>query len=112
MTQGQLTLSADTVVQVVIDGIISHRGERRAVGEGVNSLLVPPGDERALTTAINTMLNDTASRSRMGTQAQRYFQEKLDYPTFYNKMTDLYRSLLEPEPVINIVIPEQGETEE
>jgi glycosyltransferase involved in cell wall biosynthesis len=75
-------------------------------------LLVPPGDEQALTDAINSLLNDTATRSRMGTQAQKDFEEKLDYPAFYKKMTDLYRSLLKKAPVINIVIPEQGETDE
>ncbi len=86
--------------------ICSNNGAQpEYVNDGVNGLLVPPGDERALTTAINTMLNDTASRSRMGTQAQRDFQEKLDYPTFYNKMTDLYRSLLQSAPVVDIDIP-------
>ena len=86
--------------------ICSNNGAQpEYVNDGVNGLLVPPGDERALTTAINTMLNDTASRSRMGTQAQRDFQEKLDYPTFYNKMTDLYRSLLQSDPVVDIDIP-------
>ena len=86
--------------------ICSNNGAQpEYVNDGVNGLLVPPGDERALTTAINTMLNDTASRSRMGTQAQRDFQEKLDYPTFYNKMTDLYRSLLQTAPVVDIDIP-------
>ena len=86
--------------------ICSNNGAQpEYVTDGVNGLLVPPGDERALTTAINTMLNDTASRSRMGTQAQRDFQEKLDYPTFYNKMTDLYHSLLETAPVVDIDVP-------
>ncbi len=86
--------------------ICSNNGAQpEYVNDGVNGLLVPPGDERALTTAINTMLNDTASRSRMGTQAQRDFQEKLDYPMFYNKMTDLYRSLLQSAPVVDIDIP-------
>ena len=86
--------------------ICSNNGAQpEYVHDGENGLLVPPGDERALTTAINTMLNDTASRSRMGTQAQRDFQEKLDYPTFYNKMTDLYRSLLQSDPVVDIDIP-------
>ena len=86
--------------------ICSNNGAQpEYVHDGENGLLVPPGDERALTTAINTMLNDTASRSRMGTQAQRDFQEKLDYPTFYNKMTDLYRSLLQSAPVVDIDIP-------
>ena len=90
--------------------ICSNNGAQpEYVVDGVNGLLVPPGDEQALTTAINTMLNDTASRSRMGTQAQRDFQEKLDYPTFYNKMTDLYRRLLKVEPVVDIDTPQAEE---
>ena len=82
------------------------------VHNGVNGLLVPPGDVQALTDAINRLITDTASRSRMGTQAQKDFEDSLDYPVFYKKMTDLYHSLLEKAPVINIAIPEQGETEE
>ena len=82
------------------------------VHDGVNGLLVPPGDVQALTDAINRLITDTASRSRMGTQAQKDFEDSLDYPVFYKKMTDLYHSLLEKAPVINIAIPEQGETEE
>ncbi len=93
--------------------ICSNNGAQpEYVNDGVNGLLVPPGDEQALTAAINHLISDTAARSRMGTQAQKDFQEKLDYPTFYNKMTDLYRSLLKTAPVVDIVIPEQGETEE
>ena len=38
----------------------------------------------------------------LGTQAQKDFEANLDYPAFYKKMTDLYRSLLEKAPVINI----------
>ena len=83
--------------------ICSNNGAQpEYVSDGVNGLLIPPGDEQALTAAINQLINDTATRSRMGTQAQKDFQENLDYPTFYQKMTDLYRSLLEVEPVVNI----------
>jgi glycosyltransferase involved in cell wall biosynthesis len=83
--------------------IASNNGAQpEYVNDGVNGLLVPPGDERALTMAINQLINDTASRSRMGTQAQKDFQDNLDYPTFYNKMTSLYRRLLEAEPAVHI----------
>ncbi len=86
--------------------ICSNNGAQpEYVHDGVNGLLVPPGDEHALTTAINVLLNDTASRSRMGTQAQRDFKESLDYPAFYKKMTDLYRHLLDNEPVISVDTP-------
>ena len=86
--------------------ICSNNGAQpEYVHDGVNGLLVPPGDEQALTDAINRLINDTATRSRMGTQAQKDFQNDLDYPTFYTKMTDLYRKLLEVEPVVEIDVP-------
>ena len=83
--------------------ICSNNGAQpEYVNDGVNGILVPPGDEQALTDAINLLLNDRATRSRLGTQAQKDFQSNLDYPAFYKKMTDLYRSLLEKAPVITI----------
>lgn len=77
------------------------------VTNGVNGLLVPPGDAKALSKAINQLLNVPAMRSRLGVQAQHDFQEKLDYPIFYRKMTDLYRQLLDNEPVVNIESPDK-----
>ena len=86
--------------------ICSNNGAQpEYVHDGVNGLLVPPGDEQALATAINQLINDTATRSRMGTQAQRDFLNDLDYPTFYHKMTDLYRHLLDTAPVVDINTP-------
>ena len=77
------------------------------VAHGVNGLLVPPGDEMALAGAINQLLDDPALRSRLGAQAQQDFLEKLDYPIFYQKMTNLYRQLLDREPVVNIEITDE-----
>ena len=77
------------------------------VTNGVNGLLVPPGDVEALSQAINQLLNEPAMRSRLGVQAQHDFQEKLDYPVFYRKMTDLYRQLIDNEPVVNIESPDK-----
>lgn len=90
--------------------ICSNNGaQSEYVHDGVNGILVPPGDEQALTDAINLLINDTATRSRMGTQAQKDFEDNLDYPAFYKKMTDLYRSLLEAAPVVDIDIPQPEE---
>ena len=72
------------------------------VHHGVNGLLVAPSDVNALADAINLLITDTATRSRMGVQAQHDFDNNLDYPLFYQKMTDLYRNLLESEPVVEI----------
>ena len=90
--------------------ICSNNGaQSEYVHDGVNGILVPPGDEQALTDAINLLINDTATRSRMGTQAQKDFEDNLDYPAFYKKMTDLYRSLLEAAPVVDIDVPQPEE---
>ena len=86
--------------------ICSNNGAQpEYVQDGVNGILVPPGDEQALTDAINRLLTDTATRSRMGTQAKKDFEDNLDYPAFYKKMTDLYRNLLETAPVVDIDVP-------
>ena len=77
------------------------------VTHGVNGLLVPPGDEMALSRAINQLLDDPALRSRLGAQAQQDFLENLDYPIFYQKMTNLYRQLLDREPVVNIEVADE-----
>ena len=90
--------------------ICSNNGAQpEYVHDGVNGLLVPPGDEQAVTDAIDLLINDTASRSRMGTQAQKDFEDKLDYPAFYKKMTDLYRSLLDKAPAVNLDTPQSEE---
>ena len=86
--------------------ICSNNGAQpEYVQDGVNGILVSPGDEQALTDAINRLLTDTATRSRMGTQAKKDFEDNLDYPAFYKKMTDLYRNLLETAPVVDIDVP-------
>ena len=86
--------------------ICSNNGAQpEYVRDGVNGILVPPGNEQALTNAINCLLTDTATRSRMGTQAKKDFESNLDYPAFYKKMTDLYSKLLETAPVVEIDTP-------
>jgi len=60
-----------------------------------NGMLVAPGDEDTLADAIETLLDDAPLRERLGRQAQQDFNDHLDYPQFYQKMTDLYRTLLE-----------------
>jgi len=90
--------------------ICSNNGAQpEYVHDGVNGMLVPPGDEEALVNAIDLLINDTASRSRMGSQAQHDFENELDYPTFYNKMTALYRRLLDIDSVVEMVPMEEPE---
>lgn len=88
--------------------ICSNNGAQpEYVNDGVNGLLVPPGDEQALADAINVLLNDPVRRAELGDQAKRDFEERLDYPIFYKKMTDLYRTLLNKDPAVDIASPDE-----
>lgn len=88
--------------------ICSNNGAQpEYVHDKVNGLLVPPGDEQALADAINLLLNDPARRAELGNQAKRDFEERLDYPIFYKKMTDLYRTLLNNDPAVDIASPDE-----
>ena len=83
--------------------ICSNNGAQpEYVTDGENGILIPPGDVDELARAINFLINDKASRSRMGTTAQHDFEQNLDYPGFYKKMTDLYRKLLDSDPAVDI----------
>ena len=88
--------------------ICSNNGAQpEYVHDGINGLLVPPGDEQALASAINMLLNNPEKRAKLGDQAKLDFDERLDYPIFYKKMTDLYRTLLNNDPVVDIASPDE-----
>lgn len=63
------------------------------INNGENGLLVNPGSEKELATAIHTLLSDSVLCSRLGMQAQRDFNERLNYQNFYQEMTKLYSGL-------------------
>ncbi len=46
--------------------------------DGVNAVLVPPGDAAALAQAIAWLVDDEPTRQRLGAQARRCFAERLD----------------------------------
>lgn len=60
------------------------------VVDGKNGLLVPPGDETALASTIKMLVNDPATRQRLGQQAQQDFDQSLNYDRFYDEVTALY----------------------
>ncbi len=63
------------------------------ITSGQNGLLVKPGDHYALADAIKRLIDDARLRGRMGLQAKADFDSHLNYNHFYQKMTELYRSM-------------------
>jgi glycosyltransferase involved in cell wall biosynthesis len=55
-----------------------NTGCREAVEQGVNGLLVPPRDARALAEAIGALLADGEIRRRMGAAGRRRMEERFD----------------------------------
>lgn len=60
---------------------------------GVNSLLVKPGDHFALADSIKTLIDNPIERTRLGAHSKNDFDRHLNYDHYYEKMAELYRSL-------------------
>lgn len=63
------------------------------VRDGFNGLLVPPTDIPALANAMQTLIEDEALRLQMGANA-RASVEHLDIRLYWEKLYDIYRSVL------------------
>ncbi len=70
-------------------------GCRDVVREGVNGLLVPPGDAAALATAIRRLLSDPELRRRMGEQGRRIAERDLADDPITRAVLLLYQDLLQ-----------------
>lgn len=60
-----------------------------------NGLLVRPNNPEQLAEAISLLCNDRELRMKLGAQAKQDFNAKLNYDSFYSKITNLYNSLLD-----------------
>jgi glycosyltransferase involved in cell wall biosynthesis len=70
------------------------RGCREVVTDGVNGLLVPARDARALAAAINRFLDDADLRHRMGESARDRAVERFDEDKIAGTVVSEYRKLL------------------
>ncbi|MEP7028678.1 MAG: glycosyltransferase family 4 protein [Candidatus Eisenbacteria bacterium] len=68
-------------------------GYRAVVDDGVDGLLVPPGDARALAGALGRLLRDPARRLALGARG-RAKAETLGWPSVTGRLEEYYREVL------------------
>lgn len=71
-------------------------GYRQVVTNGVQGLLVPPRDERALAEALSTLLHNPAERQRMGENG-RHAAEQYDWSRVAGRVLNYYGEVLEAQ---------------
>ena len=71
-------------------------GNRELIQDGVNGLLVPPGDSRALAAAIRTLATDPSLAVRLGAAARRSVADRYSLSAMTQRFTEFYRSLSPP----------------
>ncbi|MEG0500059.1 MAG: glycosyltransferase, partial [Rikenellaceae bacterium] len=81
MEQGKVVVTTDNGAQ---PEFIDH---------GVNGFLVPPSESEAIVRVLRRVIADRELLKRVGAQAKKDFDEKLDYKKFYEHITEeVYRS--------------------
>jgi len=73
-------------------------GIPEAVRDGVNGLLVPPGDISALTVSIRRLLDDSILAREMGDSGIRLMEDEFSVEGMVEGNMALYRSLLNRDP--------------
>ncbi len=68
-------------------------GISEVVAHGVNGLLVPPGDPRALAEALATLAGDPALRARLGANGARRYRDQFTSGRMVDRVCALYHGL-------------------
>lgn len=86
-----------TILEYLASGlpvVSSDNGSQpEIISDGINGLLVPSGNDKALADALRRLASDAGLRKKMGAAARRTYEEKASYPVFYSRITDVYSSL-------------------
>jgi L-malate glycosyltransferase len=69
-------------------------GTPEAIDDGVNGLLVPPGEPRAMAAAICRLLSDPLHARQFGQAARRLINERFSMERMVTRTEELYRALL------------------
>jgi glycosyltransferase involved in cell wall biosynthesis len=70
-------------------------GSPEAISDGVNGLLVPPGDPRAMASAIAALLRDQSRARRLGDAARQSIHERFSMERMASATAQLYEALLD-----------------
>lgn len=69
-------------------------GTPEAISDGANGLLVPPGDARAMASAISALLRDRGRARRLGDAARQSIHERFSMARMVTATAQLYEALL------------------
>lgn len=64
------------------------------ISNGVNSLLVPPGDSNVLATKISELLNNKQLREYLGTNARKTIDERFNIKKVADKTLEFYKEVI------------------
>jgi len=76
------------VIATSIDGVLE------VIGDSRTALLVPPGDERALSSAVADLLDDKDLRETMGAAGKKWVSENFSLVRTVDRVEDLFSSLI------------------
>jgi glycosyltransferase involved in cell wall biosynthesis len=89
---GRVLLEAMAVGKPVIASRVG--GIVDVVDDGLTGILVPPGDEKALVSALIRLLSDGDPRKRMGEAGKRKIDSRFSAKTMVNEIEKVYNELI------------------
>jgi glycosyltransferase involved in cell wall biosynthesis len=73
-------------------------GAPEVIEDGVNGLLVPPGEAHALARALSRLAADGELRERLGKAGQSHVRREFSVERVATEVTQVYRTVLDREP--------------
>jgi glycosyltransferase involved in cell wall biosynthesis len=73
----------------------AHGGLTEIVKDGVTGCLVPAGDPEALAAAIETLLKDSETATKMGIAGRKRIVEEFSVQQYAEKLSDIFKELTE-----------------
>ena len=72
----------------------NNGGQKEYIIDGVNGLLVEPGNADALAQAMRSLITDAKLREKLGHQAKVDFDDHMNYEHFYAQLCKIYETAL------------------